>query len=240
MFQLYNSKLNKKSNRLWQKPHQGSIFYLDEYWYESRHIGHDQINSFMKNLTKDAKLDGTIGYTNHSIRSSCITTLDTSGFGARHITAISSHKNESTIKTYSAKCPENKRKEMYQALNESVVPKKKKKIAETVSKPPKEGNLGTINVQHLQELDMNANNNNANTDPLPANFDLVPFEFDEDDQAIMEYLRKFPEDEAASLPIDEPKKQVTTNNTTMMSSMPVVPKMYFPHSNVTINYNFSK
>ena len=145
----------------------------------------------MKTISKNADLDGK-NYTNHSIRSTCITTLDTSGFEARHITAISSHKNESTIKTYSAKCPESKRKEMYDALNKSVVPKKRK-IEATVSKTPQEESyLDTINIKDLASMDMNVNSNNSNNEPLPANFQLVPFEDDDDDEAIMEYLCSCP------------------------------------------------
>ena len=93
---------------MWQKPRQGYIHFNDEYWYEKRNVGHDPLERFMKTLILNAKLS-TSGYTNHSIRATCIGTLDNSGFEARHITAISSHKNESTIKTYSTKCPEKKR-----------------------------------------------------------------------------------------------------------------------------------
>ena len=45
-----------------------------------------------------------------------MTKLDTEGFEARHIMAVSSHKSEQSIKSYAAKCPENKRKEMFDAL----------------------------------------------------------------------------------------------------------------------------
>ena len=235
MFQFYISKLNKKTNRLWQKPHQGTIFYVDEYWYEGRHVGHDQLNSFMKILIKEAGLAGE-NYTNHSIRSTCITTLDKSGFEARHITAISSHKSESTIKTYSTKCPENKKKEMYEALNKSVIPKKRK-IQETNPSPLKEQDLPTINYTDIANLNTNNNNNKGN---LPANFQLIPFESDEEDDFLLDYLKKHPEDKLLDIPVTKENNQVTTNNTTMMSSMPLIPKMYFPNSNVTINYNFLK
>ena len=90
MFALYTSKLNKSSKFLWQKPRQGYIHYNDEEWYEGRRLGHDPIERFMRFLTKNANL--TIQtYTNHSIRATCIATLDSNGFEARHITALSSH-----------------------------------------------------------------------------------------------------------------------------------------------------
>ena len=67
----------------------------------------------MKFFSKSAKLSMDI-YTNHSIRSTCISTLDDAGFDARHIIKLSSHKNESSIKEYAQECPERKRKEMFQ------------------------------------------------------------------------------------------------------------------------------
>ena len=99
-----------------------------------------------------------------------------------------------------------------------------------------------ININDLASMDMSVNNNNSNNEPLPANFQLVPFKDDENDEAIMDYLWSCPPENnlVPNLPTTQENKLVTTNNTTMMSSMPVVPKMYFPHSNVTINYNFSK
>ena len=108
-YKLYMSKLDKRSNKLWQKPRQGQLHFTDESWYEPCNVGHDSLCNFMKILVKSAGLEMDI-YTNHSIRATSIGTLDNKGFEARHITAISSHKNENTIKTYSTKCPENKKR----------------------------------------------------------------------------------------------------------------------------------
>ena len=69
----------------------------------------------MKHLCEEANLVGK-NYTNHSIRATCISRLDNSGFEARHITALSGHKAESTVKEYAVQCPENKKKEMFNAL----------------------------------------------------------------------------------------------------------------------------
>ena len=109
----------------------------------------------MKTLIKEAKLETNI-YTNHSIRATCISTLDKNSFEARHITAISGHKNESTIKTYSTKCPDVKKREMYETLKDTVIPKKQK--ASTVSKPNVIDNpqdLPTINFQDIGNFDTN-------------------------------------------------------------------------------------
>ena len=48
----------------------------------------------MKKLCEEANLIHKV-YTNHSIRATCISRLDSMGFKARHITALLSHKAES-------------------------------------------------------------------------------------------------------------------------------------------------
>ena len=125
-FKLYTSKLNKNCDDLWQKPRQGLINYINENWYENRIVGKDLLDRFMKiNLGKSIALQGN--YTNHSIRATVISTLDGDGFKARHIIALSSHKSEQTIKEYSTKCPELKRKQMFSSLSNAMLPKTKLK-----------------------------------------------------------------------------------------------------------------
>ena len=53
----------------------------------------------MKNISQEAKLSKC--YTNHSIRATAVSILDKSGFEARHIMAVSGHKNETSIRSYS-------------------------------------------------------------------------------------------------------------------------------------------
>ena len=240
MFNLYTSKLNKKCDRLWQRPRQGYVHYNDEEWFEARPVGHDPIERFMKFLSKNAKLAGE-NYTNHSIRATVIGTLDSKGFEARHITAISSHKNETTIKTYAKKCPEQKKRQMYDALNETLVPKRRKLPCSTVSKPSENTSdkqaLPTIDIQEVQKLTSPSNTNNNNNENLPPEFELKLFEDDETDDFLMEYLRSNPIDPTTTAPIN------TSTTTTMASktnSIPIMPKMLFQNSNVTINYNFHK
>ena len=111
LFKLYTTKLNPTVNFLWQKPLQKkNLHFTDPVWYEPRVVGRDPLERFMKYLSKDINL--SVDYTNHSIRVTCISTLDMAGFEARHIMALSSHKNEATIKEYSTICPDIKRKEV--------------------------------------------------------------------------------------------------------------------------------
>ena len=108
IYQFYLSKLNKSCEKLFQRPRQ-KVNYTDEEWFEGRGLGHNTIESFMKTLAKNANLTN-LEYTNHLIRSTVITNLDKHGFEARHITAVSGHKSEATIKEYSVKCPDVKKK----------------------------------------------------------------------------------------------------------------------------------
>ena len=119
IFKLYMSKFPKNIDDLWLKPRSGLINYVDEEWYEPRKVGRDTMERFMKlSICKNVHLDGD--YTNHSICVTVIETLDNAGFEARHIIKLTSHKSESTVKEYARKCPENKRKAMFQSLSNAM------------------------------------------------------------------------------------------------------------------------
>ena len=127
IWKLYTSKLNPKINSLWQNPRSGKIFYDDKEWYEAHVVGKDAMERFMKFLPDDLNL--SIPYTNHSIRTTV--TLDGDGFKARHIMKLSSYKNEATIKEYSVKCPDSKKREMCDSLSNAILPKHIKKASPT-------------------------------------------------------------------------------------------------------------
>ena len=62
-------------------------------------VGERTLGEKMKNISREAKLSKC--YTNHLIRATAVTILDKSGFEARHIMAVSGHKNEASIQSYS-------------------------------------------------------------------------------------------------------------------------------------------
>ena len=254
---LYKSKLNAKSDRLWQKGKQGILHYNDEEWYESRNIGHNPLQRLMQALYKDVPLANY--YTNHCIRATVITRLDDCGYEARHITAISGHKNESTIKTYSVKCPDNKKRQMNATLQTAIVPKKNVLKLKHTQIPTL---LPTLNMNDLQLLGLtDAQQKNDNN--LPPKFKLMPF--DDEDQELLDFLEKNPiatEQEtnktnetninkttAESAPnpgtskesiITAARNSVSMTNMSKMKAMQLIPKMLFSNSNVTINYNFNQ
>jgi hypothetical protein len=83
----------------------------------------------MSNLSDEAKLSRR--YTNHCIRATSITTLDHQGIEARHIMGVSGHKNEQSIKSYSSKLSDEKKRQMSDILCENL-PLKSAKV-ETVT-----------------------------------------------------------------------------------------------------------
>ena len=216
----------------------------------------DPLERFMKHLCKGANLSRN-DYTNHSIRATVITTLDNSGFEARHITAISGHKNETTIKTYSVKCPEAKKRQMNRVLQNAIGKKKVKREPSATAPNPNFATppLPNLTVDDLNQAGITGNPHEDGNVNLPPNFELKSF--DSDDEDLLEYIRQnpfgeqFPEEEVkentpANLPKknpgDENKTHKTTNNNTLMSrtsAMQMIPRMLFQGSNVTINYNIN-
>ena len=183
---LYTSKLDPRCPDLWQRPRSISLHYTDETWYEPRKVGHNTIDGFMKDLAASAKLQCK-EYTNHSIRSTCIRKLDDESFEARNITALTGHHSESTIKQYAVKCPEKKKKQMFEALNNSVIPEKKmkKESTATVSSPSElpHAELANSPPSFTINIPQAADTNEYDI----ANFDLFQMD-DEDDQLFARIL----------------------------------------------------
>jgi site-specific recombinase XerD len=59
-------------------------------------------------------------YTNHCIRSTCITALNDGGFETRHIMGLSGHKSESAVRSYTKKLSEKKTRQMSSVLSSTV------------------------------------------------------------------------------------------------------------------------
>ena len=117
-------------------------------------------------------------YTNHSIRATVIATLDCAGFEDRHIITLSSHKSESTVKEYATKCPENKRKEMFNSLSNAMMPKAKRTkgnaTATSTTTPTSTNTLPQLSVQDIKEN-------------LPT-FQLEPVDFSTIDDSVLASL----------------------------------------------------
>ena len=205
----------------------------------------------MKFLATDLKL--SIQYTNHSIRATCISTLDSARFEARHIMALSSHKNECTIKEYSTTCPEIKRKEMFDSLSDAIKPKSPKipkiKASATVTK---QDDIPTPN----PNFDINFDLPKDLVDIADSTLQEIDDFNTIDDEALAHLMSDYDNKNTNN---NNPNKTDTTNVTlavtnsktqvnninqntpqTNIQRTPKMPFMFFPNSNVTINYNFGK
>lgn len=101
-FDMYVKHLNPCNEFLFQRPKKKDLIVEnlpDEVWYDNMVVGERTLGEKMKNISKQANLSRL--YTNHSIRATSVTILDKSGFEARHIMAVSGHKNEASIRSYS-------------------------------------------------------------------------------------------------------------------------------------------
>ena len=118
-FELYIKHLNPLNEYLFQRPKTKGIFdYSQDVWYDNMVVGERSLGEKMKKISKDANLSKT--YMNHSIRATAVTILDRSGFEARHIMAVSGHKNESSIRSY-CKTDMSTKKEMSASLSTECV-----------------------------------------------------------------------------------------------------------------------
>ena len=96
-FKLYMAKLNPKIKTFFQRAKLSPA--PEGPWYDAQVMGVKSIEKMMKGISIDAKL--SIIYTNHCIRATSISVLDSCGFEARHIMALSGHRSESSIRSYS-------------------------------------------------------------------------------------------------------------------------------------------
>ena len=228
---------------------------IEDDWYDNQVVGCDSLNNAMKNLSQKAKLSQI--YTNHCIRATVVTNLDEEGFEARHIMVISSHKSENSIKSYSSKCPENKKKQMFDALakpfaNPPHVPMKN--IQNQIQQPAKVAYSERTQTPTLQE-NMPIQEPNFNLVDLFPNMDDEPL----NDDNLLAAIEKIEQENAQIVPQNQTKQQDFENKVAIPNPPPVVPTtntitsnyvqnvnrtmptphMFFPHSTVTINYNFN-
>ena len=114
---LYISKLNPKCPCLWQKP-KSAVPQIDgEPWYVNVPLGVNTIANKLKDISQKAGCSKV--YTNHCIRATCISSLDSAGFESRDIMTVSGHRSASSLKHYS-KTSDARKKEMSQQLSHQL------------------------------------------------------------------------------------------------------------------------
>ena len=169
-----------------------------------------------------------------------VTTLDEKGFEARDIMATTGHKSESSIRSYASKCPPTKRRKISNALSSNLQENQEKEQ----QKLPKKQPTSTVSVPDQK----------TNCDIIPPNPEFVEIMpgFDDqneiDDEKIMKVLTQIEDSNSALIPqqkenSDQVSNTINVSNISNVANVsrqhPMLSQMYFPNSNVTINYNFS-
>lgn len=129
-YECYISKLNPLCPFLFQRAKR-VIREDSKVWYDNAAIGVNYLGKMMASISEIASL--STRYTNHSIRATCVTLLDKSNFDARHIMAISKHKSESSIRSYSHKVTGERKRDMATALTGYLHEGQPGKVAKVVT-----------------------------------------------------------------------------------------------------------
>ena len=119
--------LNLKNEYPFQRPKKG-VDESDKVCYDNMVVGQHTLGEKMKKLSIEAKLSCV--YMNHSIRATMIMKLDESGYEAQHIMAVSGHRNESSIRSYSSQTSLSVKRKMSETLSKSLNNKKTIKHSE--------------------------------------------------------------------------------------------------------------
>lgn len=92
----YVSKLNPSNNALFQRPK--PAIPAEGPWYNNAPLGVKTLGNMMSQLSKEAGLSNR--YTNHCIRATTCVQLDRAGYETQQIMAITGHKNEASVRSY--------------------------------------------------------------------------------------------------------------------------------------------
>ena len=103
---LLTRKLHLPSKRLFQRAKKNTT-QDDKTWYKGQAIGKNTLASFMGRLSEKAKLSHH--YTNHSVRTTCITGLVERGALDNIIMATSGHRSVKSFKIYNRQRPQQAR-----------------------------------------------------------------------------------------------------------------------------------
>ena len=117
-FMKYRSKLNPESETLFQTPKSVIPSDVDSPWYKKRPVGKHTLGNFMSVMSKQARLSRP--YTNHCIRATCISILDSKGFSARDICQISGRASEGSHSNYIGEANDAQIQELSDAISHSI------------------------------------------------------------------------------------------------------------------------
>ncbi|KAJ8309960.1 hypothetical protein KUTeg_011825 [Tegillarca granosa] len=117
-------------------------------WYCKSPLGKNTLADMLKTILKQSKLSYI--YTNHSVRATTITALDNAGIEAGHIMRASGHKNESSIRSYSCRLSESKKRQMSECLSLSTA--LNSSVSDKADNNTSIGNIDDISADELNEI----------------------------------------------------------------------------------------
>lgn len=182
----YIAMLNTNCEYIFQRINQKGRNML----FDNSPMGVNTIAKMMSNISSAAHLSKN--YTNHSLRSTCVTLLNESGESATNIIKITGHASANSLKSYTDKISTSKRKSMcatisdglYGEHNETIVKKAKVTPSATVTREAFENkkvddilgnasettnefeNDGVDNILRNFNFDYNQLTNNSNFQPI--------------------------------------------------------------------------
>ena len=111
-FMKYKGHLNPKCNILFQRPSKAENA---RYWYSNVPLCHNSIGEMMPAISTNAGLSQR--YANHSLRATTVHILDSNKFSGRHVTSITGHESESSLKTYTGYTAPNIKRKMSETIS---------------------------------------------------------------------------------------------------------------------------
>lgn len=254
VYKLYMSKIHPEVPFMWQRPKHGKIRWDDKFWFDCVRVGREPLENFMALLSQEIPLSKR--YTNHSIRSTVMGILGEK-FEGRIIIGLSGHKSENTVKQYVKKISTAQKREACNELATNILPKTPKRApTATISAPPTEQENRKKEESVIIQLDENVQPEippevqyiikelNAPMDPTLENFlksfDPVAAENTTENSANQQ-MQPMPLQQVQNKPQNQQQSvNMSVNNVQNFNPNRIMPAMYFPQSNVTINHNFSK
>ena len=149
-FKKYLEKLNPNCEALFQTPNPSAP--ESGLWYKNMPCGVHTLGNMMSTLSKKAGLSRS--YTNHCLRATCITILDSRGFTSREICQASGHANEASIASYTGSVSDNRKQNISDALSNTLGKGPVNKVAKTekpatVSRAP-----DVLDLENLENRDI--------------------------------------------------------------------------------------
>lgn len=91
---------------------------MNDIWYCNARVGVKTLGNMMSEISKKCELSQR--YTNHSLRATAMSVLDDAGYQGRHIIRISGHKREESVKSYSHKLTNSRKRTMSDAVRNAI------------------------------------------------------------------------------------------------------------------------